>query len=512
MGRKIYYKFTLLLSMAFCHLETSRAQESDVQAPGLPIARLALPTISSTIDTLVPTQTLVGSKVAETKKMLQGLQGKIEPVIQKTRQEYENIILEANQYHKIVGDIEAKLQLGTTPANPQLVALRGEASQQLVQITHVLGKLGDLSQEFRNFSQQTQSMSAQVQQTLVLPGAIDEDHAQLILIRQELDQLNGKICQILSVMVANIWRQGQWLTDEQLRFEDLSLAVESGRFMMSSPRRAQAPTEIIALEPLSLPSSHPHRKPSHAPKKPSKPKPTPALSKETASPTKLKPQVSAAPLSSPKEESASDKTPPQASVAPLSSPKEEPVPGKTAPQASAAPSSSPKEEPVPGKTAPQASAAPLSSPKEESASGKAEPQSSTAPIKPLAPVAVESRPKIPATTQEATTSPSSEKAKSAPMADYAMAANGRSPLAILNADEDIQKHKWYLFSSAKSGLATSSDIIDVVSIGNEKSPSKRGEEVKNILLKLGLKSEQIRVIHAIGGESDQVGKIYIFGQ
>jgi hypothetical protein len=177
------------------------------------------------------------------------------------------------------------------------------------------------------------------------------------------------------------------------------------------------------------------------------------------------------------------------------------------------PASSPKEEPVPGKTPPQASVAPLSSLKEEPIPGKAEPQTSTTPIKPLAPVAVESRPKIPPATPEVTTSPSSEKAKSVtPMADYAMAANGRSPLAILNADEDIQKHKWYLFSSAKSGFTTSSDIIDVVSIGSEKSPSKRGEEVKNILLKLGLKPEQIRVIHAIGGEFDQVGKIYIFGQ
>jgi hypothetical protein len=490
MGRKIYYKFTLLLSMAFCHLETSSAQENDVQAPGLPIARLALPTISSNVDTLVPTKTLVGSKVAEMKKMLQELQGKIEPVINKTRQEYESIILEANQYHKIVGDIEAKLQLGTTPANPQLVALRGEASQQLVQITHMLGKLGDLSQEFQNFSQQTQSMSSQVQQTLVLPGAVDEDHAQLILIRQELDQLNGKICQILSVMVANIWRQGQWLADEQLRFEDLSLAVESGRFMMSSPRMAQAPTEIIALEPLPLSSSHPHRKPSYAPKKPSKPVST--SSKKKASPKKLEPQ---------------------APLVPSSPPKEAPVPGKALPQAPTVQPSSSKEEPAPRKTPPQASAPPPSSPKEAPVPGKEEPQTSTTPIKPLAPVAVESRPKIPPATQEAPPSPFPEKAQSgASMTDYAMAANGRSPLGILNADEDIQKHKWYLFSSAKSGLTTPSDIIDVVSIESEKSPSKRGEEVKDILSNLGLKSEQIRVIHAIGGEFDQVGKIYIFGQ
>ncbi len=447
MRRALYHKLTLLLSAAFFTLEISSAWGNDAQAPGLPIARLALPTISSNIDSLVPTKTVVGSKVAETKKMLQDLQARIEPVVQNTRQEYENIILEANQYHKIIGNIEAKLQLGTTPANPQLVALRSEASQQLSQITHTLGGLGDLSQEFRNFSQQTQAINSQVQQTLVLPGAIDEDHAQLILIREELEQLNGKICQILNIMVANMWRQGQWLGAEKIHFEDLSLAIESGRFMMSSQRGPHIQEEIIPLDPIIGPShTKPHHKTSHAPKKPHKP--TPAPSKEKPYPKTLESEV--------------PPTPP-----------------------------APKEKPSPKKTQPQAT---------------------PAPTKTLAPVAVESRPKIPSAPQEAPTPPAPEKAQSvAPMTDYATAANGRSPLGILNADQDIQSQKWYLFSSAKRGLTTPSAIIDIVNVVSQESPSTKGEEAKTTLVKLGLKPEQIRVTHATG-ESEQVGKVYVFGQ
>lgn len=93
--------------------------------------------------------------------------------------------------------------------------------------------------------------------------------------------------------------------------------------------------------------------------------------------------------------------------------------------------------------------------------------------------------------------------------DFHTVQNGRSPIGIIESNRDLPTQKWYLFSSAKRGAENPNDVVEIVSIVSNAKPSHRGEEVKSLLVEMGIKPERIHVI-AAKGEEAQVGKIYIF--
>lgn len=90
---------------------------------------------------------------------------------------------------------------------------------------------------------------------------------------------------------------------------------------------------------------------------------------------------------------------------------------------------------------------------------------------------------------------------------YADAANDRAPLAILEPKQEVQNQKWYIYSSAIRGLKNPSDRLQIVSM--EGTTATRGQQVKNLLVEMGIEAEKIQLVHA-KGEENQVGTIYIF--
>jgi hypothetical protein len=90
---------------------------------------------------------------------------------------------------------------------------------------------------------------------------------------------------------------------------------------------------------------------------------------------------------------------------------------------------------------------------------------------------------------------------------YSEAANDRSPLGILSPSQEIHSQKWYIYSSAIRGLKNPSDNVHIVSM--EGAASNRGEEIKKLLVEMGIESKKVEVIFAKGDEN-QAGIIYIF--
>lgn len=95
--------------------------------------------------------------------------------------------------------------------------------------------------------------------------------------------------------------------------------------------------------------------------------------------------------------------------------------------------------------------------------------------------------------------------------EYSTAHNGRSPLGVVESNRDLNTQKWYLFSSARRGIKAPNDVVEIVSIVDEKNPVHRGEEVKALLVEMGMRPENIKIVSARGDDS-QAGKIYIFGK
>jgi hypothetical protein len=439
----------------------------DPQVPGLAIARYALPSIEADIQPVNPTGTSVGAKVAEFKKALQNVEMKSASLTQSTRELYEKAIAEINKYYTATGEIEAKLQPGTTPANPKLVEIRNRALQQLDQIAHTIGTMNGLIAGFSEASQQSKALSSNIQATFQVPGAVDEDHANLLLMSGELKQLEGAITQILSIINTNTQRQNEWLTAERVRFATLSSAIDKGYLTLPSQGLV---IESVFPTPESLPvfpshEEHPPHK--HSQKHPSrslksahgKPQPknilrseNPVLNSEPLQPS-VQPQPT--PLSEPSSKEASS---PPLSITP-STHEDQPLPKVTVP-------SRPKAQPLPEEVTPL----------------------------------VEEEKKTPPPSQD-------QERNGVLSSSDAAVTNDRSPLGVLEPNQNARSHKWTLFSSAKRGLRKPTDVIEVISVGD----TQKGQDVKNLLVEMGINPEQIKVL-STKAEEGQTGKVFIFSK
>ncbi|MDI9638489.1 hypothetical protein QM565_22470 [Geitlerinema splendidum] len=473
------------MAVALIYLGGESAKGDDLQVPGLAIARYALPSIEADVQPVNPTGTSVGAKVAELKKALQGVEIKSGSLTQSTRELYEKAIAEINKYYTATGEIEAKLQPGTTPANPKLVELRNRALQQLDQIAHTIGTMNGLIVGFSDASQQAKTLSSNIQATLQIPGAVDEDHANLLLMSGELKQLEGVVSQILGIINTNTQRQNEWLTAERVRFATLSSAIDKGRLILPSQGLA---IESVFPKPEPLPLFHPHHKHSqkHSSRSlksvhgTSQPKNSLHSEKSELNAEPLQPSVqpsektTAQPPLKKELKSQVDSLPPQPQLTPL-------------------PETSSKEVPLPS-VAPSAHE-----------------------DKPLPKVTVPSRPKIQPLPEEGTPPLEEEKKTPPPPQDQerngAMSSgdeaviNNRSPLGILEPNQNARSQKWTLFSAAKRGLKNPTDVIEIISVGD----AERGQDVKNLLVEMGINPEQIKVL-STKGEEGQTGKVFIFSK
>ncbi len=566
--------------MLIC-LEYNQAWADNRDVPGLPIARLALPLISSPTEIGPSTGTAVGEKVVELKNMMQNAGRRASSSIQSIRNQYEKAIIEVNQYHCIVGEIEAKLQLGTTPSNPQLIELRNRALQQLDEISGTISTMDSLASEFSKNSEQVQVLASHVESSLRMPGAVDEDHAHLILMSDELSTMNAAISQSLDILNANTQRQSEWLTLERIHLANLSSAIDRGKIFISPQEEASKYPIPLALPEISLSpqkETHSHPSPKRHTQSPlqskdfpkelssefrpqtpipqihqevlqeiaqsSEEKTTPlpllpisethqddmAITYEMASPEPLTPiptppkmQIVNEEIDQPLQEEAMPSEPgailPQIASEEIDQPlQEEAMPSEPEailPQIASEEVAQPlQEEAMPSE--PEAILPQIVN--EEVDQYSQEPEAIVqAPIlpqeQPLPLVAVAPHPKVQPLPEEKTTPPlHAGSDPSAQPISYSTAAKGRSHLVLLDPDQEIRNQKWVLISSARRGLRSPSDILEIVNIMGENGPSSRGEEVKNLLMEEGhIKDEQLRVIN-VQGEENQKGQLYIFSE
>lgn len=125
--------------------------------------------------------------------------------------------------------------------------------------------------------------------------------------------------------------------------------------------------------------------------------------------------------------------------------------------------------------------------------------------KPLKSTMVEPRPKVLPVQEKVQAKEQGKSPKT--VVSYSDAANDRSPLGILDPAQEVHNQRWYIYSSAIRGLKNPSDSVHIVCMNG--TPSDRGEEVKNLLVDMGIEPEKVQLIHA-KGEENQAKFIYIF--
>jgi hypothetical protein len=158
----------------------------------------------------------------------------------------------AVQYHSTVAAITARLQNGTTRGNPILLRQWDEAEASLNEVTHSLDRLNALQTAVSADASLASYLLESVQAGFQLSGAVDEDHDQLKLLRDEVSRQIVQLDYLSSQVTGDIQRQTAYLTTERSNLQALAFAITRGELLGNS--LANRPVIVNTPSILSLPS------------------------------------------------------------------------------------------------------------------------------------------------------------------------------------------------------------------------------------------------------------------
>jgi hypothetical protein len=177
-----------------------------------------------------PTGTFVGQKVQELRGDLGELRSQISDHNQRLQQLRQQTRQAARSYHAKVAQISTRLQLGTTPGNPDLVRLWNEARQQLGVVERSVNEMNALSTEVSSTSRLASYLLESVQASYGLSGAVERDHEHLAILEDATNRTVVLIDRLANELSTDISRQNSYLQRERANLSTLSLAIKNGEF------------------------------------------------------------------------------------------------------------------------------------------------------------------------------------------------------------------------------------------------------------------------------------------
>ncbi len=180
------------------------------------------------------TGTAVGAKVTQMRGELGRLQTSIQQenaALQTLRQQ---TVAHAQLYHGTVAAINSRLQVGTTPGNPILVAQWNTAQTQLDGVARDIGEMNSLANRVAADSTTASYLLETTRATYGLSGAVDDDHRQLSILEDEVNRTVVLIDRLLNELSDDINRQSSYLGNERKNLTTLSIAVKNGELLGSS--------------------------------------------------------------------------------------------------------------------------------------------------------------------------------------------------------------------------------------------------------------------------------------
>lgn len=184
----------------------------------------------------------------------------------------------AVQYHSTVAAITARLQNGTTRGNPILLRQWDEAETSLNEVTSSLNRLNALQTSVAADASLASYLLESIQAAFQLSGAVDEDHDQLKLIRDEVSRMVVQLDYLRNQVADDIQRQTSYLTAERSNLQALAFAITRGELLGSS--LANRPVIVNPSPVMMLPNvaPQPQYSPSYGTQSSAAPAPTAAPS------------------------------------------------------------------------------------------------------------------------------------------------------------------------------------------------------------------------------------------
>lgn len=176
-----------------------------------------------------PTGTIVGAKVQSLRGDVQRLEASISQQNGTLQQVRQSMAQNAGNYFTLVGSINSRLQVGTTPGNPELLAQWNQAQGALDRMNDDVAKLNSLANQVAQDSSLASYILQSIRAAYGLQGAVEEDHRQLRELEAEVQRNQVPIDTLLNALSDDIQRQGTYVANERSNMVTLSLAIQNGQ-------------------------------------------------------------------------------------------------------------------------------------------------------------------------------------------------------------------------------------------------------------------------------------------
>lgn len=182
----------------------------------------------------------VGKKVAAIETKLRQIQKNIKKDTETFKGLKTKSAEESGRYYEYIARIQARLQIGTTPGNPELTEMWKQASALLAGSDKNMSDTAKLSSEMVRTRNELDSLLENVRETFRIPGAMEIDHENLKILEDEANQTIVSLNRLTSDLAIQITRQQQYFTAESQNINSLSTDIQNGA--VGTARRSQPET------------------------------------------------------------------------------------------------------------------------------------------------------------------------------------------------------------------------------------------------------------------------------
>jgi len=173
---------------------------------------------------------------------------------QELQQARQGMGSDAGSYYSLVASINSRLQVGTTPGNPQLVAQWTQAQSALGRLNDDITRLNTISNAAAADSALAAYILESVRAAYGLQGAVDEDHRQLAILENDCNRTVVLIDRLLNDLSEDISRQSNYVSNERRNLTVLSLAIKNGELYGGSLNNrafanAAGPQQVASATP-----------------------------------------------------------------------------------------------------------------------------------------------------------------------------------------------------------------------------------------------------------------------
>ncbi|MBV8535165.1 MAG: hypothetical protein JO128_06205 [Alphaproteobacteria bacterium] len=225
------------------HAMSTQLSERDEQLSRMAANNAQASTPSYSSAQLPAGGTEVGRRANQLASDAQKLDGSVAAQSNAVQQLRAQTVQSAEAYQGLVAQINARLQVGTTPGNPILQAQWDQANTALDNFAAQIGRMSEVSNQVAADASTAAFLLESVRAAYSLSGAVEEDHRHLAQVEDQVNRQVVTIDRLLNDLSDDISRQSAYMSRERTNMTALSVGIKNGElFGNGLANRAFAPT------------------------------------------------------------------------------------------------------------------------------------------------------------------------------------------------------------------------------------------------------------------------------